>query len=65
MGVLIELLKKSEYRESNLKFMRSFYEAWKHVFENRQTLYNEFMPSAKFCVNASEIEIRQLATAKA
>ena len=60
--IISELLQKEMpglrgYSESNIKLMRSFYEGWKDVFENRQLPIDDF-----YTLNISELEIRQLTT---
>ena len=60
--IISELLQKEMpglrgYSESNIKMMRTFYEEWKDVFENRQLPIDDF-----YTLNISELEIRQLTT---
>ncbi|MBR4836841.1 MAG: hypothetical protein IK004_00190 [Bacteroidales bacterium] len=60
--IIFELLQKEMpglrgYSESNIKMMRTFYEGWKDVFENRQLPIDDF-----YTLNISELEIRQLTT---
>ena len=60
--IISELLQKEMpglrgYSESNIKMMRTFYEEWKDVFENRQLPIDDF-----YTLNISELENRQLTT---
>ena len=57
--IISELLQKEMpglrgYSESNIKLMRSFYEGWKDVFENRQLTTGDFNR-----IIVKELEIRQ------
>jgi hypothetical protein len=60
--IISELLQKElpglrGYSESNIKLMRTFYEGWKDVFENRQLTTGDFNR-----ITIKELEIRQLST---
>lgn len=60
--IISELLQKElpglrGYSESNIKLMRTFYESWKDVFENRQLSTGDFNS-----IIVKELEIRQLST---
>ena len=67
LKVISELLRQElpglkGYSEANLKVMRSFFEAWSTVFENRQSATDEFEMNTNISAIPSKIEIRQLTT---
>ncbi len=50
------------YSEASIKMMRTFYEEWKGVFENRQLPIDDFGNQLAISGIVDKIEIRQLTT---
>ena len=50
------------YSEASIKMMRTFYEEWKGVFENRQLAIDDFRKQLAITGVVDKIEIRQLTT---
>lgn len=50
------------YSEASIKMMRTFYEEWKELFENRQSSIDDFGNHLEISGITGRIEIRQLVT---